>query len=305
MIVTFLGVLNAAAERAAPRTDFSRNPETAAVIALPVDPDIVIPDMIDPRDASVTYRHAAEQVLFKQSVYENFARAGQPADIEEIPAVKILLEAAYTTDASFFDQNPSLIINYDNDKPMLDALRTLGQCARRVGMLIEEDQPAEAMKHYEAAFSLGIKLFNERITYDELSAGLTLMAENARLIAALADKQGQSTRAAAARRFDTARIAWVNQYILPVQQVLSSADPHIIERHAGDVIYLAHHAPERMWRVEAILRLGRYRFHSETLGDQRIASRIIHQLTTDPDPIIRTAAAAARDLTVERYRLMR
>jgi hypothetical protein len=172
-------------------------------------------------------------------------------------------------------------------------------------MLIQDQRPAEAMKYYEAAFSLGIKLYRERITWAELDAGLSLMAENARLIAALSDELNQAQRARYAREFDAARAAYVKDRLLPTQHILSSPDSRLIERHSGDVFHFAYHAPERLWRIEAILRLGRYRFHSERLGDQRIANRVIEQLLRDPDPFIRTAAAAARDLTLEQYNLMR
>jgi hypothetical protein len=61
-----------------------------------------------------------------------------------------------------------------------------------------------------------------------------------------------------------------------------------------------------MWRVEAILKLGRYRFNAGRIGDQRNAIKTIKDLLThDPDPVIRAAAQAAHDLTLEQYRMMR
>lgn len=303
-IVIFLRILSQNADRAAPRTDFSRNPDTCSVIALPIDPAIVLPDLSDPRDSSVTYRRATDLYLAKSIAYEQFARAGRPADIDDLPAIKVLLDATNSRTARFFDTSPKSIINYDAEKPPLDALRTLGRGANRYGLLIQDERPADALKYYEAAFSLGTKLYQERITWDQLNAGLLLLAESGKLIAGVSDVLDKPDRAAAARRFDAARIGYVNQRLMPVRQVFSSPDPSIIERNSGDVIYFARGAPERMWQVEALLRLGRYRFHSERLGDQRVTGRVIEEMTHHEDAIIRAAAEAARDLTVEQYRMI-
>jgi hypothetical protein len=59
-----------------------------------------------------------------------------------------------------------------------------------------------------------------------------------------------------------------------------------------------------MFRVEAILKLGRYRFNSARAADQLAAPRILKTLEADPDPAIQTAARAAQGLTVEQYRMI-
>ena len=62
-----------------------------------------------------------------------------------------------------------------------------------------------------------------------------------------------------------------------------------------------------MWRVEAILALGRVRFFSgisRSAADQRAALAGVKRIAADdPDPIVRAAAEAARDLTAEQYRM--
>jgi hypothetical protein len=61
--------------------------------------------------------------------------------------------------------------------------------------------------------------------------------------------------------------------------------------------------------VEAILALGRMRYDigggdgsNGRVADQRGAMRALRRYAEDPDPVIRTAAVAARDLTIEDYR---
>lgn len=304
-IVLFLRMISINAVRAAPRTDFSRNPESAAVIELPVDPAVVLPSISNSRDSSTTYRLAAEQVLANSFIYEGFARSGQIGDIDDLAAVKTLLQAADSTTARFFDKAPERVITYTNEKPFLDALVIVGRCANRAGLLIQDARPADAMKHYEAGFALGVCLYRERTTWTQLDAGLKLMAANARLIATLADSLGDPDRAAAVRRFDAARITYANERLLPMRRLLSSPDQESIALYVGDVIHFARYAPERMWRIESVLRLGLYRFNAARLGDQRVAGRVIEELTQDSDPLVRLAATRARDLTIEQYRLLR
>jgi hypothetical protein len=83
-----------------------------------------------------------------------------------------------------------------------------------------------------------------------------------------------------------------------------SADAPRIAANAGDVIRFAKMAKERMFRVEAILKLGRYRFDSARGADQLAAPRILGELEKDPDPVIETAAEAALGLTIEQYRMI-
>lgn len=304
-IAMFISWVNAVAEQAGPRTDFSYDTANASAIELPVPPKSVLPTMTQFTDAAPIYRRAIAQYEKAPLTYEGFARAGRQRDIEDIPAIQILPEATNCASARLFAEMPGEIVNFTNEKPALDALRTLGMCARRAGQLTEKDDPATAMKLYEAEFSLGVKLYQERLCWAELDAGLTLMAEGSKMIGLLAESTGDSSRAAACRRFDDARIAYVNQRLLIVQRIIGSIEPTIIETHAGDVIYFARHAGDRMWRVEAIFKLGRYRFNAARLGDQRTALKVLRELATDTDPTIRTAAVAARDLTEPQYRMLR
>jgi hypothetical protein len=199
-----------------------------------------------------------------------------------------------------------LIVNLDNEKPPLDQLRLLGNCMVRAALLIEKDKPAEAMALYEATFALGDKLYQERLTYAELDAGLNLMAQGSTSIARLAEANGNASRAKAVKEFDQARKLYVTEQILPMTRILLSVDQPTIDRHFGDVLHFARHAKERMWRVEAIFSLARYRFDAARIGDQNIANQILRDLAAnDPDPIIRTAAIAARDLTIEKYRMLK
>lgn len=303
-VVGFLFWMNAIAERVAPRTTASSDPQFTGAIELPIAASTVVPSRNN-ADAGPIYRRAIEQYLQNPRTYEMFARSGRVEEIRNVPAIKLLLEASDHSTARIFQDHPSEVVNYINEKPALEAVRHLGVCARVAGQLIQRDRPAEAMKHYEAAFALGSKLYAERLTWMELDTGLGLMAENAKMIAALATTMGDTAKAESARQFDQARIQYVNQRLLPALRVITSADAALIDQHAGDIVYFARSANDRLWRDESILKLGRLRFHAARPGDQRIAMKVIQELSGDPDPIIRAAADAARDLTIEQYRMIR
>jgi hypothetical protein len=196
-------------------------------------------------------------------------------------------------------------VNFEPEKPELEALVVLGVAARRAGQLLEPVNPTDALKLYEAVFSLGVKLYEERLTYQELDAGLTMMAEGSKLIGALCANSGDASRAQACERFNAARVEYVKPRIQDVQRVIVSVDQSVLEQHAGDVFYFARGARDRMWRVEAIFKLGRYRFNAGRIGDQNNAMLVIRELLDDPDPVIQAAATAARDLTKEQYLMLR
>ena len=56
-------------------------------------------------------------------------------------------------------------------------------------------------------------------------------------------------------------------------RLLASADPVKIAANAGDIFRFAAKSQERMFRVEAILKLGRYRFDAARSADQIAAPR--------------------------------
>jgi hypothetical protein len=85
-------------------------------------------------------------------------------------------------------------------------------------------------------------------------------------------------------------------------EVISRADMQSIGQHAGDIFRIARMSKERMFRVEAVLKLGRYRFDSARAADQLAVPRILRGFQSDPDPVIRAAALGAGGLTLEEYR---
>ncbi len=305
-MIGFVAYVQWSAHTITPRTQFSRDPSRNVPISLGVAPTLVAPAMTEPTDAGEIYRRTLEEMNKSPQTYSEFSRTGTPADMEDIPAIQLARQATPCITANIFRRNASQIVNLENRKPALAALDLLGKCMIRAGMLIEKDRPAEAMDLYEATFSLGYKLFDERLTYAEMETGLNLMAAGAKSIELLAQSSGNAQRAESARRFDAARKTLMNDQLLPMLKVLSSVDQPTLEEHFGDVLYFARFAKERVWRIEAIFALARYRFNAARIGDQTTAMQTLRELAEeDDDPIVKLAAAAGRDMTIEQYRMLR
>lgn len=304
--VTSIALVQRSATVVTAPTEFAADPKHGAAVLLPADVKLVVPSMVDPADAGEFYRAALEQFEKDPGAYSQFSRTGKVQDVEYIPAINPLIQATHCSTGSIFKSSPADLINLNNEKPPLMALRTLGDCMIRLGLLLEKDRTSDSLALYEATFALGFRLYEERLTYAEFDLGLTLMAKGSASITQLAESIGMADRARGAREFDQARKRYVAERILPMARILISADQPTLETHFGDVLYFARHAKERMWRIEAIFSLARYRFNAARLGDQNTALKALEEIAaTETDPLIRQAASDAKDLTIERYRMLK
>jgi hypothetical protein len=318
-----LGLIARGPDRTAPTT-FSADPQNFQALDLPElstasSPELSAaappiggpaPDVIR-GDADAAYRAAIQDFRRQPAPYEDFAATGNDASAKEyglIAVDEIVSALSSRTFGGLFSEHPEELINYQPDKPPLEALEVLGRVlVDRLALRSEKaGDRAAAMKYASAAYMLGLRLCRERICYAELELGLQLTGKSAPLLARLAEADGNAALAAAYRDFDARRVRFVRERVEPVVRIVRSIDPAIVGPHVGDLFELAKRSQERMWRVEAILALGRERFlagEGATAADQRAATRLVTQLAeSDPDPAIRAAATAARDLTLEQHR---
>ncbi len=259
-----------------------------------------------PCDAATHYSEAIALYARDPSAYDAVAGGTSKAsDASKLPAVGRLMEGVHCGQMTLFTNDPARVVRY-GDVPELEALRAVGKAAVRVGLMHQAaKRNAEAIRCYEAAFALGVKLYDDRLTYRELMAGSELMGEAGAALKRLTFTMGDTARSSAAQSFDAARLASFTAKVQPVAAKLISIDPRTVSQHAGDVFLLADGAKERVWRVEAILALGRMRFfvgEGRRIGDQRGAEHRLKEHLNDKDPVIRTAAKAALDLTREQMR---
>lgn len=297
-------------------------------LRLPVDPAAVVPVMTGDCDAGEAYWQAIQHYLQNQRLYESFARTGaggrnrKPSEAEmrdqtgatarqklaELPklvAVQQIMQGANCQRMTLFATRPQTVVHYGR-APELVALRRLGEIMDQVAnyyrVVGKED---EAERYFQALFSVGAKLFNERVRRDELFIGLGMMQTGANGLATLAKSRGDEARAKQLLDFATQTRDYYAQQIDPLWQAVYHIDPFILQAHGGDVFALARNPrADRMWRVEAILKVGRYKYNAGRRGDQIGARREPQQWVNDPDPVVAAAARAARDLTVEDYRML-
>jgi hypothetical protein len=124
-----------------------------------------------------------------------------------------------------------------------------------------------------------------------------------------AKRANKADDAAKFARFADALRDHVRNVLGPRFDAIYTMSEQKIGEHNGDVFAFARDSKERVWRVEAILKLGRMKFNvgnPGSPGDQRNAARLATRFAElDPDPVIRRAASLARDLTVEQFRTLR
>lgn len=282
-----------------PPTTMGLDPGFVLPLSAPFSPAAIVPTSgTCPQNH---YHRAIEQYLAAPATFTPLLRATRPEDLSSIPAIQSILDAAECRIAGIFIDRPGEIVNYDNDHPQLGALRDLGHLLVRQALLNKSNAEL-ARRYYRGAFTLGATLFAERLTYAELSLGVDLMSRAAVGMKALAQAEGDQGRVEQLEGFQKKLADFARETLLPRWQIVSAIDQRLVERHAGDVFFLARQSQERMWRVEAMLKLGRYRFNAGRAADQRAAGRVVARYAEqESDPVVRLAAQAATELTLQQY----
>lgn len=275
-------------------------------IQLPVSTETIQPLPTEDCDAAEPYRQAIELYISDPKPYSEAARV----DVSQVPAVALILKGASCGHMHLFDMNPKQAISY-GAKPWIAAVMGLGQATDDAGLRLRKDHPEEAQKYYSAAFELGRKLFDERVSWDEMNKGLSIMSMSADAMAWIANEHHDTAHVDAYHKFASE----VAAYHTTLQEKVASPLGNPVESYgapfAGDVFAAAKDVSvERPWRVEAILHLGHYRFNvtPANKGDQVWAPRELENLETsnnikNQDLAIKTAVQAAQNLTLEQQRM--
>jgi len=279
-----------------PRTVLSLTPENLAALSLPSEANIL--NQTDPGNAGDIYATATTAFPVARIDCEKFA--SDPTS-EAPKIISQILSAQHKSCSAIFASHPGSIINYDSDRAVLDNLEELGKTIDRAGLTLRlRKQPDQAKNYFLSVYALGQGLYRERLVYDEYLKGMGLMNESAQGLSEL--EPADSPRARDLLQQSTARLDYDTAHVRPIYTILSSIDPQVIAANAGDVFAFATESRERMFRIEAILKLGRYCFDAARSADQLAAPSTLQKLTSDPDPTIQAAAQAALNLTLEQYR---
>jgi len=280
-------------------TTFSLDAKNLAPLSPPLSAEpVVVQDQ--PGDAADKYSQASAAYQENSDLYDEYAQKpeGPPP-----PAMQWVLDATRLSQMNLFVKTPGDVIDYQLEHPVLDGLFKIGQEMESAALLLQR-----AGKHEQArdfllgAYALGANLFRERVDYDEYSHGMGLMDGATTALAEM--EPANSAKAQSLQDQETAMESFDKDSVQPIYKLLVSADPTDIARNAGDIFRFSTKAQERMFRVEAILKLGRYRFDAARPADQLAAPRFLRTLSQDSDPPVRTAAQAGAALTIEQYRMI-
>ena len=267
-------------------------------IVLPVSADTVLPAGAGGCDAGDMYREAIDLYLQDPKVYADAARL----DISKLPAVAKVKDASDCSTMQLFSKDPQQFINNKSKNAWIEALMSLGQATNDVGLQFRDSEPAKAKEFYNAAFNLGRNLFQERVTWDELNKGLSIMTMSAGALAEIANNAHDSARVDVLQKFDDQVQAYHSDLQEKVAAPLGNPVESYASKYAGDIFAVAKNSSvERCWRVTAILHLGHYRWNvaEDRKGDQRWAPKELKLLEANPDPAIHAAVEAATNLTLE------
>ena len=277
-------------------------PNLLSKVSLPIDPKAAAPaPMNGDCDAGEKYRAAITEFLSNRPQYDKWYANANLAASARPHAVELLVEASNCSRMNLFRKTPSEVITYDAEPASMDGIERLGQMAVQRGMLLRKTKPDEARKYFNAAFALGHHLYDERLAFREFTAGVNLMVDSSKYLAELEADPGRVTLI---QNFADSADKY-KQEQLKLAGVINTTDGQILRRHGGDVFALARSSPEPMWRTAAILAVGRMKYNTPVRGDQLAAPRELKAWSTDPDPVTRAAAAAASNLTLEQYRMLR
>ncbi len=310
MVILFVGLvlLVEMSMRVSPPTAMGRDTGNLANVELPVKPQTLVKPGTEPGDAAELYLRAIEEFRTNAFDYTSFMQDSRAtlAQGRKLKAIDWLLEARDRSECSgILKSKPELAITYEPSKA-IEALRVYGSILSRLGLLAgAAKQTDDAIKFHEAAFVMGMRLADERVVYAQYSAGTGMMGTAAQALKSVYTRNNQTDKATPFEEFDTARVEFEKQTIAPIWRVISSVDPRVIKTHPGDVFAFALEGSDAMWRVEAVMKLGRMKYFASRAGDQRGAKRTVRHLAdSDPNPLVRLAASRARDLTIEEYRMI-
>ena len=244
-------------------TELSLDPRHLAALSPPA-PARPIVDQNVPGNAGEKYLAAIALLDDNPDACEEFAQ--RPGESVPEP-MRLLLDATHLSSMNLFARNPGLIVDYQSDHPPLDNLAKLGGEMESAALLLERSgKTDDARKFLDAAYALGQNLLQERLDYDEFSRGMGLM--NGATTALAEMEPTGSPKQKLLQEQQNRAVEFDQKNVLPIYEVLVSADQERIAANAGDVFRFATMAGERMFRVEAILKLGRYRFDSARQADQ-------------------------------------
>ena len=176
------------------------------------------------------------------------------------------MEAADYRKAGIFAKRVDAAVGY-GATPAVTALHQVGGILARIGTeYANKRQYAEAKKYLNAEFVLGLRLYEERMTRQQLSAAMGLMAHAATVLGQIAVYQDEKALKLKLDDYLKAQRTFTVDQIEPMARVITSVDPSVHPKHIGDVFVIARE------RIRFFRLLGAIKFPD--VLDSRVGERV-------------------------------
>ena len=289
-------------------SDFGKPSELYQPLTLPTGPDTIVA-MDQPGDSIDLYRQAIEDYQARKLEYAKLALDETP-HTERFKAFDLIARAGKRRQGGVLAPwaIEGVLRFGPNDREPLLATTELSNLTLQLGVnAYRAGRNDEARRWFEAVFTLGAKLWEERLVKAEAQLGVELMSNAAAGLSELAKARGDVGLGKLVDAFlDGQRRLFVDRFE-PTWKVLADTSDQALSDHAGDYFAMASdRMQERMWRVEATFKLGSLRIYPGSLGrrgDQMSATRVTKQMAeSEPDPVVRQAAKVASELDEAAWR---
>jgi hypothetical protein len=264
----------------------------------------VLPPMDNLKDdVNDLYRQASANYEQNKPQYETLQKARdlKEVDYASLTGLDALVKASSCPSMDLFKAHPEEIVGFSSSVTVLDNLEEVAKAAEQLVVLAHGDKQYDLARKYAVAVQvLGYHLYHERAAYDELSTGESLLGAADTLLISLDEDQNLNDQRSAVMSFEAARKDEYANKIEPVVHVLRALGPQNLRDYAGDFyVMAADPAVDRVWRVEAIRRIGRLHFDAENKADQIKSRKFLARqaVDTSQDPVILAAAKAALNMT--------
>src|SRR5579859_1318905 len=222
-------------------------------LTLPEGIDKIVPPGKQEGDAGTLYLQAIIRYKANPAPFADPIHAPPGA----LPSIDLLRQATDFRRMVLFETRPQLLVNYNNEVPELDALIKIADAADTIGLGAHLDGKFDDAKQlFSAVFALGRHLFDERVTWREMSAGIGMMSDASRNLAKVADDEKDGARAAVLRHLQEELDKYRNDLQEKIASPLTNPVESYAGKYSGDIFAIARDpSVERLWRVEAILHL--------------------------------------------------
>lgn len=309
-LAILMGFLLYRATKIPPPTPPTNAPELAIahrMMVFPVAPSAVVPPGTSEFDAGDAYRDAIKLYESDSHTYEAYLVSPKGMTRDQLPGVERVVDARRCRVCHLFDTDPAALIDYSvTAHPQLEALDHVGLACSTLALLEKQSNNEDAQKLAEAEFTLGAHLAEERVTWEEFTTGYKLMQNAATTLVRVYDEQKDKGGAKRdkAEQFMT-QTGDQSKLWVEAEKLIGSISDDASGDYAGDFFSIAADPmADPMFRVGAMLHVGRYRFRFASQGDRIAAEAFIAKMQSEATlpPTVKVAVKVAADQTADTAR---